>query len=105
MISAWAMHRTGSCVTEANSARASGACSAGASVSISICNASKVAEPDRYTAERAGEALPAGAEGDDADNEEHRRDRRDIERQDLHDQRRADIGAEQLGLVSFIRQV
>ena len=54
-------------------------------------------EPDGDAAERAGEAVAADAEGDEADDEQHRRDRRYVEGQILNDQRGADIGAEHDG--------
>ena len=55
------------------------------------------AEADGDAAERLGQAAAAGAESDQPDDEQHRRDRRDVERQQLHDQRGADIGAEHDG--------
>jgi hypothetical protein len=55
------------------------------------------AEPDGDAAERLGEAAAAGAEGDEPDDEQRRRDCGNIERQELHDQRGADIGAEHDG--------
>ena len=52
------------------------------------------AEPDRHPAEVLDPRARAAAEGDEADDEQHRRAAGDVERQQLHDQRRADIGAE-----------
>ena len=52
------------------------------------------AEPDRDAADVLDARARPAAEGDQADDEQHRRDGGDIERQDLHDQRGADIGAE-----------
>jgi hypothetical protein len=52
------------------------------------------AEADRDPAEVLDPGAWPAAECDEADNEQHRRHRCDIERQHLHDQRGADIGAE-----------
>ncbi len=51
-------------------------------------------EPDKDPAEIAGARLQALAEQDDADQHEERRDPPHVERHDLHDQGRAEIGAE-----------
>ena len=55
------------------------------------------AEPDGDPAERLGQAAATGAESEEPDDEQHRRDRRNVERQQLHDQCCADIGAEHDG--------
>ncbi len=51
-------------------------------------------QPDAGAAQVAPPRMLAAAEGDDAGQDQQRRQRRDIEGQHLHDQRRADIGAE-----------
>jgi hypothetical protein len=52
------------------------------------------AEADRDAADVLDARARAAAEGDEADDEQHRRHRGDVERQDLDDQRGPDIGAE-----------
>ena len=54
-------------------------------------------EPDKDAADVLDARARPAAEGDQADDEQHRRDGGDVERQDLHDQRGADIGAEHDG--------
>jgi hypothetical protein len=51
-------------------------------------------EPDRDAAEIPRPASKAAAEQDDADQHKERCDTADVEREQLHDQRRADIGSE-----------
>ena len=64
-------------------------------MSTSMCRARECqAEADGYAAKRTSKALSADAERDQPDNEQYRSSRRNIERQNLHDQRRADIGPE-----------
>jgi hypothetical protein len=55
------------------------------------------AEADRDAAHVLDARAPAAAKGEQPDDEQHRRRGRDVERQDLHDQRGADIGAEHDG--------
>ena len=92
------MQSTGSPVMAFMNTRTPGAFSAGASVSSRMCSASSIrpspieTRPISLMRERG-----AAAEGDEADDEQDRRDGGDIERQDLHDQRGADIGAEHDG--------
>ena len=75
--------------------RTPGAFSAGASVSSRMCSASSIrprpieTRPTSLMRERG-----AAAESDEAEDEENRRHRGDVERQHLNDQRGADIGAE-----------
>ena len=54
-------------------------------------------EADRDAAEILDARTRTVAEGEQADDEQHRRHRGDVERQHLHDQRGADIGAEHDG--------
>ena len=73
----------------------SGAFSAGASVSSRMCSASSIRpSPMRHPAEVLDPAARAAAEGDEPDDEQHRRDGGDVERQHLHDERRSDIRPE-----------
>ena len=51
-------------------------------------------EPDRDAADVLDARPRAAAEGDEADDEQHRCDGGDVERQNLHDQRGADVGPE-----------
>ena len=55
------------------------------------------AEPDKDAADVLDARARPAAEGDQADDEQYGRDGGDVERQDLHDQRGADIGAEHDG--------
>ena len=55
------------------------------------------AEPDGDAAERLGETCTANAERHQADDEQYRSDRCDVERQKLYDQGGADIGAQHDG--------
>ena len=55
------------------------------------------AEADQDAADVLDPRARAGAEGDEAEDEQNRRDRGDVERQHLDDQRGADIGAEHDG--------
>ena len=55
------------------------------------------AEPDKDAADVLDARARPAAEGDQADDEQHGRHGGDVERQDLHDQRGADIGAEHDG--------
>ena len=81
-----------------SSARTLGAFSAGASVSSRICSASSIRPRPMATRPRSLMRLRrAAAERHEADDEQHRRGGRDVERQHLHDQRRADVGAEHDG--------
>ncbi len=52
------------------------------------------AEADKDAADVLDARARPAAEGDEADDEQHGRDGGDVERQHLHDQRGADIGAE-----------
>ena len=72
--------------------RTAGASSAGTSVSTRICSANSVKPKPMAIRPRARvRTLAADAEGDEADDEKHRRGRRYVEREDLHDQCRADV--------------
>ncbi|MEH2607221.1 hypothetical protein V1277_006598 [Bradyrhizobium sp. AZCC 1588] len=55
------------------------------------------AEADKDAADVLDARARPGAKGDQANDEQHRRDGGDVERQDLHDQRGADIGTEHDG--------
>ena len=54
-------------------------------------------DPDRYAAKILKASPLAAPEREDADGDQHRKDNGHVERQDLDDQRRADIGAEHDG--------
>ena len=89
------MHSTGSPVMAFMKTRAPGACSAGASVSSRICSDSNInPSPIADAADILDPRARSAAEGDEADDEKHRRDGGNVERQHLHDQGGADIGAE-----------
>src|SRR3981081_3165709 len=105
MMAPMTMQRTGSPVMAFMKTRTPGAFSAGARVSSTICSASSIRprpmatrprslmrEPARPRGVRGG--ARAAAEGDQAEDEKNGRCGSDIERQDLDDQRGADIGAE-----------
>ena len=89
------MHSTGSPVIDCRRVRTIGASSAGARLTIRMCKASSISP--RPIAMRPAFLMRdcvAEAECQQAENEQHRRDRRDIEGKRLDDQRGSDIRAQ-----------